>query len=52
MEGLVEAVPKRGDGGHFGRKTGMDFAHFGLELSMVYKGTTVVYQCVRHFNSK
>ena len=39
--------------GPFGRKTGIDFAHFGLELSMVYKGTKVVlYQCVRHFNSK
>ena len=47
----MEAVPKRGDG-HFGLKTGIDFAHFGLELSMVYKGTKVVYQCVRHFNSK
>ena len=37
---------------HFDLKTGIDFAHFGLELSMVYKGTKVVYQCVCHFNSK
>ena len=27
---------------HFDLKTGIDFAHFGLELSMVYKGTKVV----------
>ena len=26
----------------FGLKTGIDFAHFGLELGIVYKGTTVV----------
>ena len=35
----------------FGLKTGIDFAHFGLELGMVYEGTTIVYQCVRRFNS-
>ena len=35
----------------FGLKTGIDFAHFGLELGMVHKGTTIVYQCVRRFNS-
>ena len=29
----------------------IDFAHFGLESGMVYKGTMVVYQCVRRFNS-
>ena len=28
------------------------FAHFGLESGMVNKGTTVVYQRVRRFNSK
>ena len=33
-------------------KTGIEFAHFGLESGMVYEGTTVVYQCVRRFNSK
>ena len=36
----------------FGLKTGIDFAHFGLESGMVYEGTTVVCQCVRRFNSK
>ena len=39
----------------FDLKTGIDFAHFGLESGMVYEGTTVVtvaYQCVRRFNSK
>ena len=36
----------------FGLKMGIDFAHFGLESGMVYKETTVVYQCVRRFNSK
>ena len=34
----------------FGLKTGIDFAHFGLESGMVYEGTTVVYQRVRRFN--
>ena len=36
----------------FGLKTAIDFAHFALESGMVYEGTTVVYQCVRRFNSK
>ena len=39
----------------FGLKTGIDFAHFGLESGLVYEGTTVltvVCQCVRRFNSK
>ena len=36
----------------FGLKTGIDFAHIDLESGMVYKGTTVVYQRVRRFNSK
>ena len=35
----------------FGLKIGLDFAHFGLESGMVYEGTTIVYQCVRRFNS-
>ena len=35
----------------FGLKTGINFAHFDLELGMVYGGTTIVYQCVRRFNS-
>ena len=36
----------------FGLKTGIHSAHIGLESGMVYEGTTVVYQCVRRFNSK
>ena len=36
----------------FGMKMGIDFAHYGLESDVVYEGTTVVYQCVRRFNSK
>ena len=36
----------------FDLKTGIDFAHFVLESGRVYEGTTVVYQCVRRFNSK
>ena len=30
----------------FGLKKGRGFAHFGLESGMVYKGTTVVFECV------
>ena len=29
----------------FGLKTCIDFAHFGVESDMVFKGTTVVYEC-------
>ena len=36
---------------HFGLKTGIDFAHFDLEFGIVYVRTTIVYQCVRRFNS-
>ena len=37
----------------FGLKTGIDFAHFGLEsASMVFEGTTGVYECIYRFNSK
>ena len=36
----------------FGAKTGIDFAHFELESGMIYERTTIVYQCVRRFNSK
>ena len=28
----------------FGLKMGIDFAHFGLELGMVFEGTTGVYE--------
>ena len=38
---------------HFsGLKTGINFAHFGLQSAMVFKGTTGVYECIVHFNSK
>ena len=36
----------------FGLKTGIDFAHFGLESGMVFKGTTGVYERIYCFNSK
>ena len=35
-----------------GLKTGIDFAHFGLELGMVFEGTAGVYDCIYRFNSK
>ena len=43
----VCAAPKGRVLRRFGLKTGIDFAHFGLELGMMYEGTTIVYQCVR-----
>ena len=36
----------------FGLKTGINFAHFGLESGMVFEGTTRVYERVYRFNSK
>ena len=33
----------------FGLKTGIDFAHFGLESGMVFEGTTGVYECIYRF---
>ena len=36
----------------FGLKSGMDFAHFGLGLGMVFKGTTVLYERIYLFSSK
>ena len=45
--------PFRGQGGeggtpsdisHFGLKTCIDFAHFGLESGVVFEGTTRVYK--------
>ena len=38
--------------GRFGLKTGLDFAHFGLESGMVFGGTTRVYKRIYRFNSK
>ena len=36
----------------FGLKTSIDFAHFGLESGMVFKGTAGVEECFYCFNSK
>ena len=37
----------------FGLKTGIHFAHFGLEMGMVFEGTTEVYERIyRKFPSK
>ena len=36
----------------FGQKAGVDFAYFGLELGMVFEGTTGVYERIYPFNSK
>ena len=38
--------------GRFGLKTGLDFAHFGLESGMVFGWTTRVYERIYRFNSK
>ena len=36
----------------FDLKTGMHFAHFGLELGMVFEGSTGFYERLYRFNSK
>ena len=36
----------------FGLKTGIYFAHFGLESGMVFEGTMGVYERLYRFNSK
>ena len=36
----------------FGLKTGINFAHFGLESGMVFEGTTGVYERIYRFNFK
>ena len=33
-------------------KTGIDFAHFGLESGIVFEGTTGVYERIYRFNAK
>ena len=38
--------------GLFGLKRAIHFAHFGLELGMVFEGTTGVYERIYRFNSK
>ena len=35
-----------------GLKTGIDFAYFGLESAMAFKGTTGVDERIVRFNSK
>ena len=45
-------TPSVGFLGLFGLKTGIDFAHFGLESGMVFEGTTGVYERIYPFNSK
>ena len=35
-----------------GLKTGIDFAHFGLESGMIFEGTTGVYECIYRFSPK
>ena len=36
----------------FGLKMGIDFAHFGLELGVVFEGTVEVYEHIHCLNSK
>ena len=36
----------------FGLKTGLHFAHFGLESGIVFDGTTGVYERICYFSSK
>ena len=36
----------------FGLKTGINFAHFGLESGMDFEGTTGLYERLYRFNSK
>ena len=36
----------------FSLKTGIDFAPFGLQTGMIFKGTTGVYERIYCFNSK
>ena len=36
----------------FGLKTGIHFAHFGLESGMGFEGTTGVYERIYRFNFK
>ena len=36
----------------FGLKTGIDFAHFGLESGIVFEGTAGVYERIYRFNFK
>ena len=51
---LYRHVPSHGVGflHRFGLKTGIHFAHFGLESGMVFEGTTGKYECIYRFNSE
>ena len=51
---LYRYVPPHWEGflHHFGLKTGIHFAHFGLESGMVFEGTTGLYKRLSRFNSK
>ena len=37
---------------HFGLKTSIDFAYFGLESGLVFEGSTRGYERIYHFSSK
>ena len=63
--GSVECVNRPGGGGTccpkgygfwasfiFGLKTGIHFAHFGMESGMVFEGTTEAYELFCRFNSE
>ena len=45
-------TPRVGFLGLFGLKTGIRFAHFGLESSIVFEGTTGAYGHIDPFNFK
>ena len=51
---LYRHVPSHGVGflRRFGLKTGIHFAHFGLESGMVFGETTGKCECIYRFNSE
>ena len=49
---MVCAAPKGVIFGPLGLKTGIDFAHFGLESDMVFEGTTGAHERIYRFNFK
>ena len=51
---LYRCLPPHREGflRRFGLKTGINFAHFGLESGMVFEVTTRVYERIYRFNSK
>ena len=51
-EEQICAAPNGGVLRRFCLKTGIHFAHFGLESGMVFKGTTGAYESIYCFNSK